>query len=151
MSSLKNLGRVALALTATSLASALLVAACSSDNSNPGPTVFGDDGGNDATTGGGDDGSPEGSTSNPDGSGGNPDASPDSGPGGDAGDAGDGNTVDSAPSCTAVLSDAGCWTCPAQSDGSVEFLNQCSGTGVTCVSFDNLGRLPGFDAGLPHL
>ena len=149
MSSLKNLGRVALALTATSLASALLVAACS-DNSNSQPPVFGDDGGNDATSsGGGGDGSPEGSTSNPDGSGGNPDAAPDSSPSG--GDAGDTSTADSAPSCTAVLSDAGCWTCPAQSAGSVEFLNQCSGTGVTCVSFDNLGRLPGFDAGLPHL
>jgi len=125
------------------------VAACSSDNSNSAPPVYGDDGG-DATAGssGNPDGASEGST--PDGGSGGPDAPSDSNPGNaDGGDSGP--QSDAAPACSPSLSDAGCWTCPTQSSGSVEFLNQCSGTGVTCVSFDNLGRLPGFDAGLPSL
>jgi hypothetical protein len=41
--------------------------------------------------------------------------------------------------------DAGCWNCIPQTN--TEFLNQCAGTGITCVPFDNLGRLPGYDGG----
>jgi hypothetical protein len=150
MSAFKNLRRLAFALTATSAASALLAAACSTSNSNSSPPVYGDDASNDATATGTEDASPEGTTSNPEGGGGSPEASADSSSGGgDAGDAGTG--PETAPSCSAALSDAGCWTCPGTSDGSIEFLNQCAGTGVTCVSFDNSGRLPGFDAGLPSL
>jgi hypothetical protein len=126
---------------------ASFLAACSDGNSNPAPTVFGDDAGDatssigpDATsdTGSSPDGNaPETSSSNPDGS------------GADAGDAGAG--PETAAACTPVLTDAGCWTCPSATDGSVEFLNQCYGTGVRCIPFDNLAKLPGYDAGLPPL
>ena len=70
----------------------------------------------------------------------------------EGGDATSTTTGDSGtPACTAQLSDAGCWTCPTQTDGSVQYLNQCSGTGVRCVGFSN-AVLPGYDAsGLPPL
>ncbi len=138
---------VILAVGTALAAPAAFLGACSDSNSNPAPTVFGDDGGDatsppgpDATneTGSSPDGdAPETSSSNPDGA------------GPDAGDAGAG--PETAPSCTPVLTDAGCWTCPSATDGSVEFLNQCYGTGVRCVPFDNLAKLPGYDAGLPPL
>jgi hypothetical protein len=56
-----------------------------------------------------------------------------------------------AGSCSSQLTDAGCWTCPTRTDASLEYLNQCSGTGVHCAPFNN-AVLPGYDAsGLPPL
>jgi len=137
------------ALAIAALASSGVVfEACSSSNSNPAPPVYGDDAG-DATTTPQPDASPDGTGSTTDGNGDSPGPDGSSSGGGDASDSGTG--PETGPTCTSVLTDAGCWTCPTATDGSVEFLNQCSGTGVHCVSFDNLGRLPGFDAGLPPL
>ncbi len=140
-----------LALAAGTSFGALLVA-CSSDNSNAPPPVYGEDAG-DATTGGNSDASPD--TSTTDDGGGSPDTGGSSSGGSTASDAGDSGTRTDAeagpPACAPVLTDAGCWTCPTATDGSVEFLNQCYGTGVHCVPFDNLAKLPGYDAGLPPL
>jgi|SRR5580658_22920 hypothetical protein len=156
MASLKNLKLAGLALGAAFLAPAL-ISACSSSNNNQTPPVYGNADAGDATVE--DSGSP----------GSDAEATPDaSAPSGDAGDAASSDALleastssdaqdaasdvasDAAPACTPSLTDAGCWVCPSASDGSIEFLNQCYGTGVKCVSFDNT-RLPGFDAGLPPL
>ena len=143
MKPLKNPARLGLALgTALALPGAL-VTACS-NSSNETPLVYGNDAALDSTTnvGDGSQGSPDSSpdaTLTPDGQ------SPVDGAGPDvAADAGDSGST--TPTCTSALTDAGCWTCPAASDGSIEFLNRCSGTGVKCVGFDN-SKLPGFDAG----
>jgi hypothetical protein len=127
------------------------VAACSSDNSNQTPPVFGEDAG-DATTPVNTDAGTDTGPATDDGGGSSETSTGSDGSvaATDAGDSGTGADT-AAPGCTSVLSDAGCWTCPSASDGSVEFLNQCSGTGVHCVPFDNLAKLPGYDAGLPPL
>ncbi len=61
--------------------------------------------------------------------------------------------LEDAQACTAsraaaqgVSADAGCWSCTPQS--KPEYLNQCAGTGVLCVKFDN-ARVPGYDGGAP--
>jgi hypothetical protein len=148
MASSKKVQVIALSLGASLAASAALLAACSNSNSNQTPIVYGDDGG-DATEG---TPSPEAST---DTGGQGPDASPDTGsdaPSGSSGGGGDtGSDAPTVSACTSTLTDAGCWTCPSASTGSLEFLNQCAGTGVRCVPFNNLANLPGFDAGLPPL
>jgi hypothetical protein len=162
MASFNKLKLGSLVLGSALLAPAL-ISACSSSGSNPQPPVYGNDGG-DATVGNeagtpGDDGgsSPEASSSSdggtdaPSADDGNasPEASLTDAPSPDAsGDAADSEAGPTA--CTGTLTDGGCWVCPSSSDGSLEFLNQCYGTGVKCVSFDST-RLPGFDAGLPPL
>jgi hypothetical protein len=143
----------------SALLAPVLISACSSSGGNPTPIVYGDGGSDagDATVGNegggsGDDGGSEAGPSldaGPDAPSADADASSEGslndGPSSDAlGDA------DAASTCTGTLTDGGCWVCPSATDGSVEFLNQCYGTGVKCVSFDNT-RLPGFDAGLPTL
>jgi hypothetical protein len=151
MTPFKNSAVIGLVLGATLGAPTVFVAACSSSssNNNPAPPVYADDASSDSTTNVGD-GAP-----------GNPDAQDESttpnadgqGPAGEAslGDApANSDAGVTTPSCTSALTDAGCWTCPAASAGSVEFLNQCSGTGVKCVAFDP-SRLPGIDAGRPPL
>lgn len=139
-----------LALTA-SASLGLVLAACSSDNSNQTPPVYGGDAG-DATSPVTQDASSDGGPATDDG--GSASETGTSSDGGstatDAGDSGTGAET-SPPACAPVLTDAACWTCPGASDGSVEFLNQCFGTGVRCVPFDNLAKLPGYDAGLPPL
>jgi hypothetical protein len=157
MAAFKKLKLAGLAIGSMSLVP-ILLSACSS-NSNQTPPVYGNTDAGDATVAeGGTPGTDAESEAEPEASVPSGDAS-DAGiadaledaPSNDAQDAaGDGGT-DAAPPCNATLSDAGCWVCPSASDGSVEFLNQCFGTGVKCVSFDNLTRLPGFDAGLPPL
>jgi hypothetical protein len=159
MASFNKLKLASLALGSALLAP-VLISACSSSG-NPTPPVYGGDGGNDggdATVGNeggatpGDDGGSEAGPSldaGTDAPSADADASSESSltdaPSSDAsGDA------DAATTCTGTLTDGGCWVCPSSSDGSIEFLNQCYGTGVKCVSFDNT-RLPGFDAGLPTL
>jgi hypothetical protein len=149
MTPFKNSAVIGLVVAATLAGPAVFVVACSDSNSNPAPPVYGNDAASDSTTNVGDDAqsnpdSPEESTTpNPDGQ------SPVDEAG--LGDAGaDSDTGASTPGCTSALTDAGCWTCPAASDGSLEFLNQCSGTGVKCVAFDP-SRLPGIDAGRPPL
>jgi hypothetical protein len=151
MASSKKVQVLALSLGASLAASGAFLAACSTDNSNSAPPVYGDDGGDATAITPTPDASPDGGGQTPEG--GSPDTGADapsgSSGGGDAGDAGsDAPTVSA---CTSALTDAGCWTCPSASDGSVEFLNQCAGTGVRCVPFNNLANLPGFDAGLPPL
>lgn len=148
MSPVKNPAVIGLVLGAALSASAVFGVACSNSNNNQAPPVYGEDAASDATTNVGD-----GSQSNPDSStqegGTTPDGQGPDGTGpGDA--AVDSDAGTGAPACTSALTDAGCWTCPATSDGSVEFLNQCSGTGVKCVAFDP-SRLPGIDAGRPPL
>jgi hypothetical protein len=144
MSPVKNLSVIGLVLGAALAVPSVCVVACSSSNGNQAPPVYGNDGSSDATTNVGD-----GSQSNPDSS---QEGSPNSGPDGqgpvDA--AADSDAGTSTPGCASTLTDAGCWACPSASDGSVEFLNQCSGTGVKCVAFDP-SRLPGIDAGRPPL
>jgi hypothetical protein len=134
MASSANL-RIAALVALGLVAPAALVVACSSSSSNPTPTTpvynTGDDGGDATTTEPTDDG---GNTS--------PEASA-----GDSG--GDGGTTpdaasDAAPACTSALSDAGCYVCPGT---TVQFLNQCSATGVQCTGFNNLSRLPSYDGG----
>ncbi len=129
---------------------------CSS-NSNPAPPVYGNsDASTDATTNGasadGEAGAaaePEGATTTAEDS-----ESPDAGEStvestADAGVAALVQVAAVADGCVSALSDAGCWVCPSASTGSVAFLNQCAGTGVKCVSFDNATRLPaGYDGGL---
>jgi hypothetical protein len=120
------------------LTGALVVACSSSSNPAPQPTYTVEAGGDSPTTDSGtslDSGSPESGTSVPEG-----------------GDAGVVDAASDAASCTPQFDGgARCWTCPAQSDGSIEYLNQCSGTGVRCVPFSN-SVLPGYDAGgLPAL
>jgi hypothetical protein len=147
MSPVKNPAIIGLVLGAALCVPAVCVVACSNSNGNPAPPVYGNDGSSDATPNVGD-----GSQSNPDSS---PEGSPNPGPDGQgpvdsAGAAADADAGTSAPDCASALTAAGCWTCPSASDGSVEFLNQCSGTGVKCVAFDP-SRLPGIDAGRPPL
>jgi len=137
-----TLATLALAASA-SLGAAL--AACSSDNSNQTPPVYGEDGG-DATSPVTSDAAPDNGSTNDDGSS-SETGSSSGGSGGSSGggatDAGDAGNEAAPPACTSVLTDAGCWTCPSATDGSIEFLNQCYGTGVHCVPFDNLAKLPG--------
>ena len=54
-------------------------------------------------------------------------------------------TLSRLPAPGSAATDAGCWNCIPQTNP--EFLNQCAGTGVTCVPFDNFARLPGYDGG----
>jgi|HubBroStandDraft_2_1064218.scaffolds.fasta_scaffold532661_2 hypothetical protein len=134
MATTNKLRLAAAALGAFGVAAAL-VAACSSNSSNPTPNtpVY-------TVPEAGDDGS---SPTGPDGS--TPD---DSGVVTHPADGGtDGETEAQAPTCTAQLTDAGCWTCPAQTPTSTEFLNQCAGTGVHCSPFNNAASIPGYDGG----
>ncbi len=54
-------------------------------------------------------------------------------------------TLSRLPAPGSAPTDAGCWNCIPQTNP--EFLNQCAGTGITCVPFDNFARLPGYDGG----
>ncbi len=159
MASFNKLTLASLAIGSALLAP-VLISACSSSG-NPTPPVYGNDAGsdagdatigNEAGTTPGDDGGSEATSpldagtdalSNADVS---SEASQTDAPSSDA----SGDAADAATTCTGALTDGGCWVCPSPTDGSIEFLNQCYGTGVKCVSFDNT-RLPGFDAGLPTL
>ncbi len=156
MASFNKLKLASLAIGSALLAP-VLISACSSSG-NPTPPVYGNDGGNDAgdatvgneggatpgDDGGAEAGSPlDAGTDAPSSADVSSEASLTDAPSSDA-------SADAATTCTGTLTDGGCWVCPSSSAGSVEFLNQCYGTGVKCVSFDNT-RLPGFDAGLPTL
>lgn len=152
-----------LKLASLAIGSALLapvwISACSSSGGNPTPIVYGNDAGND----GGDATVSNEGGSTPGDDGGSEATSPlDAGTDAPSADASSEASLTDAPSsdasgdadaattCTGTLTDGGCWVCPSSTDGSIEFLNQCYGTGVKCVSFDNT-RLPEFDAGLPTL
>jgi hypothetical protein len=139
MAAIRNLSLAGLILGSSLALPGALVVACSS-SSNPSPQVFNTPEGGDATsTTTGDSGTPDSGPSSES-------STPQDAQGDVIGDAADGGSA-----CTAQLSDAGCWTCPTQTDGSVQYLNQCSGTGVRCVGFSN-AVLPGYDAsGLPPL
>ena len=139
MATIRNLHLAGVILGSSLALPGALVVACSS-SSNPSPQqVFNTPEGGDATSTTTDSGTPD--------SGPSPESStPQDAQGDVVGDAADGGSA-----CTPQLSDAGCWTCPTQTDGSAQYLNQCSGTGVRCVGFSN-AVLPGYDAsGLPPL
>jgi hypothetical protein len=124
--------RIAVAAVATTFLSTAALVACGSSDDNPAPgtPVFTLDGGGTPT--------PDASVS-PDGSGGNDSGiTPDTGIIADTGPLPD---VDAA-ACTR---DSGCWSCTPES--VPQFLNQC--TGSQCTPFDNVGRVPGYDGGLP--
>jgi hypothetical protein len=115
-----------------------MVACSSSSNPAPSQPVYTVDAG-DGSTGLAD-------TGTADSTGSNPDAQPSQDAQGALADG-----ASDAATCPPQLSDAGCWTCPTQTDASVQYLNQCSGIGVRCVPFSN-AALPGYDAsGLPPL
>jgi hypothetical protein len=140
MAAIRNLHFAGFILGSSLALPGALVVACSS-SSNPGPQqqVYNTPEGGDATSTTADSGTPDTGASSES-------STPQDAQGDVVGDAADGGIA-----CTPKLSDAGCWTCPAQTDGSVEYLNQCSGTGVRCVGFSN-AVLPGYDAsGLPPL
>ena len=140
-------------LTLAGASIGVVLAACSSDNSNQAPPVYGEDAGDATSPVTSDAANDNGSTNDTGSSAETGSSSGGSSSGGSATDAGDSGTDAEAgpPGCTPVLTDAACWTCPSATDGSIEFLNQCYGTGVHCVPFDNLAKLPGYDAGLPPL
>jgi len=126
--------RWAVALAAALLMAGGLVAACSSNNTNPQPAPVyqvGNDSGTDGTT-----------------------SSGDSGPGSDAAETGqddgpqDGQVFPDAPEdAVACTTDAGCWSCLPTT--TPEFLNQC--TASQCSPFVNTKRLPDYDGSLPPL
>jgi hypothetical protein len=127
---------------------------CSS-SSNPAPPVYGNsDASTDATTNGASADGEAGAVAEPEATTADDSESPDAGEATvestvDAGDAAFVQDAAVSDACVSALSDAGCWVCPSASTGSVAFLNQCAGTGVKCVSFDNATRLPtGYDGGL---
>lgn len=132
------------ALLATcAVAVGAFASACSSSNSNPQPPpvyTVGSDASTiaDATA----DGQPDAPTDSPP-----PDAEspPDAGDGSPDALAAPDAPFEDAAACTA---DSGCWSCTPTTEP--QFLNQC--TSSTCVPFDNLSRLPGYDGGaLPPL
>jgi hypothetical protein len=124
---------------------ALLVACSSSSNPQPGGITTYD------AAGGGDSTAPDTGSPAPDSGTAETGADVTQPPQDAQGDVASDAVSDAPPSCTAQLTDAGCWTCPAKTDASLEYLNQCSGTGVRCVPFSN-AALPGYDAGgLPAL
>jgi hypothetical protein len=145
------------------LVGASALVACSDNNSNQTPPVYGNP---DATTADGQANEAgateeaEAATTAPTVDSGAPDASDATiGPTADAAQdaASDSALVQDAPAsdaadaaaCVGTLSDAGCWVCPSASTGSLEFLNQCGVTGVKCVPFNNATRLPAdYDGGL---
>jgi hypothetical protein len=134
MATTSKLRLAAAGLAAFGVAAALVAACSSSSNPTPNTPVYsvpeaGEDG---ATPPGSDSSTPEGDTGTIQ-------------PTGDGGT--DGATEAQAPTCTAQLTDAGCWTCPAQTPTSAEFLNQCAGTGVHCSPYNNAASIPGYDGG----
>jgi hypothetical protein len=132
--------RLAAAVTVALGVPAALVAACSSNNSNPAPNTpvvytVSDSGEDSPTSTTGPDGgvvtTPDGSTVPPTGDAGTADAPSDA----------------QATVCTSQQTDAGCWICPSQTPTSNEFLNQCNGTGVHCSPYSNAANIPGYDGG----
>jgi hypothetical protein len=133
MATMTNSLRWGAAIASLLLPAAGLVAACSSNNSNPQPVtpVYGLEGGADVTTNdapNGTDAAQESSVA---------DAPAEA-------EAGEAAPPEDAAACT---TDAGCWTCTPQT--TPEFLNQC--TTSQCSPFVNLQRLPDYDGSLPPL
>jgi hypothetical protein len=138
--------RVGAVLIATLLVPGALVAACSSDNSNPIPPVYTLDSGPTVDTG---------TSSQTDSSTGADSSQPNEDAPSSADASADTTPVatqqDGAPiqpeDAAACTTDAGCWSCTPTSPP--EFLNQC--TSSQCSPFDNASRLPDYDGGLPPL
>jgi hypothetical protein len=137
MATLHSLRRTSAVLAAILLVPAAVIAACSSNNSNPSP-------GN-------------GNTYNVPETGSQQQGSDDSGPGSQkSDDAGGGSPVDApltqkdgalvtdAASCE---TDSGCWACSPTTPS--QFLNQC--TGSTCFPFPASSFPAGYDGSLPPL
>jgi hypothetical protein len=134
MATLTMSRRWAVALVAALLVAGGLVAACSSNNTNPQPAPVyqvGNDSGTDGTTPSGD------SAPGPDA----PQTEPDGG-------LQDGQVLPDAPEdAVACTTDAGCWSCLPTT--TPQFLNQC--TASQCSPFANAQRLPDYDGSLPPL
>ncbi len=146
--SIKN--RFALASVVALLGAGIAVSACSSSNKNSTPPT-GDSGTGGAAAGGTAGASAGGSSAGGGGSsagGASAGGTAGSGNTGGAGTGGEGTDAgDAGPGPCTQDPNQTCGTCPPST--SVEFLNHCGATGVTCIKYDNTAH--GIPATLPAL